>query len=69
MSKSVSAESPPFQDDKNVYCGFNNNLHAKDKGYMGYINGQRELKLSKLQFGNLPVESSIPLFLEVAHYK
>ena len=35
-------------DDKNVYCALNNNLHSKNKGAMGFINGQRELKQSKI---------------------
>ena len=48
VSKSIMAESPTIYDDKNVYCSLNNNLHAKDKGYMGFINGLRELKLSKI---------------------
>ena len=48
VMKSFSAESAIFYDENNVYCCLNNKLHSKDRAYMGFITGLRELKLSKL---------------------
>ena len=48
VTKSIVAECPTIYDDKNVHCSVNDNLHSKEREYMGFINGQRDLKVSKI---------------------
>ena len=68
IAKSISAESYKYFDNKDIFCSHNTAL-LKDSRYMGYFNGQYEKKLpGKPQFGNLPVEGVLPLFLEIEHF-